>query len=177
MLPIANCPLCSNAYSLKAAIDTALKNNLLVKNERLRTDYRQQLLKTGKSLPATNVYGEFGQMNSFYADTKLGVSQTISFPKVYASQKSLLTEEWKSSILNINVKEALLKKQVAQFFYSLLYLKKKEKLLQKNDSLFSEFLDKATQRFNKGESNVLERLQQKINVDKLVFSFRNCNRI
>ena len=156
LLPIALCA--QTPISLKAAIDTALKNNLLVKNERLRTDYRQQLLKTGKSLPATNVYGELGQMNSFYVDTKLGISQTISFPKVYASQKSLLTEEWKSSVLNINVKEALLKKQVAQFFYSLLYLKKKEKLLQKNDSLFSEFLEKATLRFNKGESNVLEKV-------------------
>ncbi len=146
-----------SAISLKAATDTALKNNLSVKNERLRAEYRQQLIKTGKSIPATNVFGEFGQINSFYVDTKLGVSQTISFPKVYASQKSLLTEEWKSSVLNVNVKELILKKQVAQVFYNLLYLLEKKNLLQRNDSLYAEFLNKATLRFNKGETNVLEK--------------------
>ena len=103
------------------------------------------------------MFGDFGQINSFYVDTKFGIAQTMSFPKVYASQKSLLTEEWKSSVLNAGVKEAGLKKQVAQVYYSLLYLQEKKKLLQKIDSLFAEFLRKATLRFNKGESNVLEK--------------------
>ena len=145
------------AISLSAATDTALKNNLSVKNENLRAAYQQQLIKTSKILPPTNVFGEFGQINSFYVDTKFGIAQTMSFPKVYGSQKSLLTEEWKSSLLNAGVKKAILKKQVAQIYYSLLYLQEKKKLLQKIDSLFGEFLNKATLRFNKGESNILEK--------------------
>jgi heavy metal efflux system protein len=143
--------------ALKAATDTALKNNLSVKNEKLRAEYQQKLIKTAKIIPLTNVFGEFGQINSFYVDSKVGLSQTISFTKVYASQKSLLTEEYKSSVLNVGMKEAVLKKQVAQVYYSLLYLQEKKKLLQKNDSLFAEFLRKATLRFNKGESNILEK--------------------
>ena len=143
--------------TLRAANDTALKNNLSVKNEKMRVEYQQKLIKTSKILPPSNVSGDFGQINSFYVDTKLGIAQTMSFPKVYASQKSLLTEEWKGSILNTGVKEALLKKQVAQVYYSLLYLQEKKKLLLKIDSLFAEFLRKATLRFNKGESNVLEK--------------------
>jgi len=55
------------------------------------------------------------------------------------------------------MKEAVLKKQVAQVYYSLSYLQEKKNLLQKNDSLFEEFLRKATLRFNKGESNILEK--------------------
>ncbi|MBL7730911.1 MAG: CusA/CzcA family heavy metal efflux RND transporter [Chitinophagaceae bacterium] len=145
------------SITLKAATDTAIKNNLLVKNERLRAAYQQKLIKTAKIIPPANVYGEFGQMNSYYLDTKIGISQTISFPKVYASQKSLLTEEWKSGVLNIGAKEAVLKKQIAQAYYSILYLQEKKQLLLQNDSLFSEFLGKATLRFNKGESNVLEK--------------------
>jgi cobalt-zinc-cadmium resistance protein CzcA len=133
----------TNAQShitLKAATDTALKNNLSVKNEKLRAEYQQKLIKAAKIIPPTNVFGEFGQINSFYVDTKFGLAQTTSFPKVYASQKSLLTEEWKSSVLNVGMKEAILKKQVAQVYYSLLYLQEKKTLLQKNDSLFAEFL-------------------------------------
>lgn len=143
--------------TLQQAIDTALKNNLLIKNERLRTEYSQKLIRSGTIIPATNVFAEYGQMNSAYADTKLGVSQTISFPKVYASQKSLFSEEWKSSVLQVGMHEADLKRLVTVAFFNLGYLQKKKSILQEIDSLFAEFLDKATFRFNKGESNILEK--------------------
>jgi cobalt-zinc-cadmium resistance protein CzcA len=74
---------------------------------------------------------------------------------------------------------------VRQSFYLFLYLKQKEKLLLKNDSMYANFLEKATMRFNKGESNVLEKataesqrgtiaiqlkqLQQDIDIAKLQF--------
>lgn len=143
--------------TLEAATEMALKNNLSVKNERLNAEYQQKLIKTGNAIPQTNVFGEVGQINSFYSDTKFGISQSINFPTVYTRQKALLREEWKSSLLHVGVKEVLLKKQVAQVYYSLLYLQEKEKLLLKHDTLFAEFLSKATLRFNKGESNILEK--------------------
>ncbi|MFA6059173.1 MAG: CusA/CzcA family heavy metal efflux RND transporter [Taibaiella sp.] len=143
--------------TLQAAIDTALKNNLSVKNEKLRTEYHQKLIRSATSIPATNLIGEYGQINSFYSDKKIGLSQTISFPKVYTAQKSLLTEEWKSSLLNAEMQETQLKKQVTKAFFNIIYLQQKQRLLQKNDSLFTEFLSKASLRFNKGESNVLEK--------------------
>jgi heavy metal efflux system protein len=90
-------------------------------------------------------------------DTRFTISQSASFPKVYANQKRYLTEEWKSSVLNMNVRQADLKKQVALLFYNLLFLQEKRKLLQEHDSLFTEFLNKATLRFEKGETNVLEK--------------------
>lgn len=160
LLLIANCQFCyaQPIITLKAATDTALKNNLSLKNERLKAEYQQKIIKTSKILPSANVLGEFGQINSYYVDAKLGITQTMSFPKVYASQKTLLTEEWKISVLNTGVKEALLKKQVAQVYNNLLHLQGKKRLLLKIDSIFAEFLRKATLRFNKGESNVLEKV-------------------
>lgn len=143
--------------TLKQAIETALVNNLSVKNERLKSEYQQKLIKSGTNIPAANIVGEYGQINSFYTDTRLGISQTINFPMVYVRQKKLLNEEWKSSVLNVGVKEAQLKKQVTQVFYTLVSLQQKKELLQHNDSIFSEFLNKVTLRFNKGESNILEK--------------------
>lgn len=143
--------------NLQAAIDTALKNNLIVKNEKLKAEYQRKLIKTSASIPQTNVMGEYGQMNSYYSDNRFGISQSFNFPTVYVNQKKLLTEEWKTSVLNSSLKEADTRKMVRQVFYNFIYLKEKEKLLLKNDSIYATFLEKANLRFAKGESNVLEK--------------------
>ena len=143
--------------TLQAAIDTALVNNQMVKNERLMADYQKQLIKSGLNIPQTTVMGEYGQINSSFSDNRFVVNQNINFPTVYSNQKLVLKEEWKSSVLNVAVKEAELKKQVSQVYYTLANLLQKKKLLLKNDSLYGEFLVKANLRFKTGESNVLEK--------------------
>ena len=69
----------------------------------------------------------------------------------------MLQQEWKSSLLNVSVKEALLKKQVAQVFYLILYIEQKRELLQYSDSLYTAFYKKAELRLARGETNVLEK--------------------
>ena len=113
--------------SLKSAIDTAKANNLLVKNQRLKAEYQQQLIKTGANVPRTNVIGEYGQINSAYSDNRLVINQNLSFPTVYTHQKSVLKEEWRSSVLNVAVKVLELERQVSQVYYTLLYLDEKKK--------------------------------------------------
>ncbi|MEY4931615.1 MAG: hypothetical protein RI909_2339 [Bacteroidota bacterium] len=143
--------------TVQAAIDTALVNNLLVKNERLKSEYQKQMIKSGANLPKTSVSGEYGQINSAYSDNRFVINQNINFPSVYTNQKSVLREEWRSSLLNVAVKEAELKSNVSQVFYMLAYLQQKKKLLQQNDSLYGEFLKRANLRFAVGESNILEK--------------------
>lgn len=143
--------------TLNAAIDTALKNNLLVKNEKLEAEYQLKLKPTTLDIPHTNLTGEYGQINSVYNDTKFGISQNFSFPTIYVHQKSLQNENYKKSALNIAVKEADLKKRVSEVFYLLVYAKQKQKLLTQYDSIYSSFLEKSNLRFAKGESNILEK--------------------
>jgi len=163
LFPIATCllPIASaNAQTpitLQTAIDTALKNNLTVKNEKLNAEYQQKLKAAAVDIPQTNLIGEFGQINSFYKDTRFGIAQSISFPTVYARQKSLQNENYKTSVLNIEVKEAALKKHVSVVFYQLVFLQEKKNILLKNDSVYATFLEKANLRFAKGESNILEK--------------------
>lgn len=145
------------SISLNQAIDTAVANNLSVKNERLKSEYQKQLIKTAINIPQTTVMGEYGQINSALSDNRLVINQNINFPTVYSNQKSLLKEEWKSSVLNIAVKESELKRQVSQVFYLLAYMQQKKKLLKQNDSLYNEFLIKANLRYAVGESNILEK--------------------
>ncbi len=143
--------------TLQAAIDTAVKNNLSLKNEKLNVEYQKRLTQSAVTIPVTSVFGEVGQINSFYTDTKFGISQTINFPTVYARQKLLLKEEFKSSGIGVLVKEAALKKQVSDIYNTLSYLQQKQKLLLHIDSIYNEFLIKANLRFEKGESNILEK--------------------
>jgi cobalt-zinc-cadmium resistance protein CzcA len=60
-------------------------------------------------------------------------------------------------MLNVELKEVDLKRQVSQVYYMLTYLQQKKTLLQQNDSLYGEFLNKANLRFKAGESNILEK--------------------
>ncbi len=150
----------SNAQTkitLETAIETALKNNNAIKNEKLKADYAKAMIKSSSDIPKTNIFGEFGQINSNQNDTKFGIAQSFALPTVYKRQKQVLIEEWNSKILLTNLKEFEVKKTVTHLFYNYLSLKEKEKLLQKADTLFSNFYEKANLRLQKGESNILEK--------------------
>lgn len=145
------------AILLDAAIDTALKNNLAVKNEQLYAGYQRKLKAAAADIPQASITGEYGQINSFYKDTKFGIAQSVSFPVVYARQKALQHANYKNSLLNVTLKEAELKKQVSEVFYLIIYLQEKLHILEETDSIYAVFLEKTNLRFMKGESNVLEK--------------------
>jgi len=150
----------SNAQTpitLQASIDTALKNNLIVNSEVLRSEYQKQLIKSVNSIPQTSVTAETGQINSAYNDNGWGISQSFNFPTVYSNQKRLSNVDWETSLWNIALKEAETKKIVRQTFYAYIFLKEKERLLIQSDSIYNSFLEKANLRFSKGESNILEK--------------------
>ncbi len=74
--------------SLQSAIDTALKNNLSVKNEKLKAEYQQKLIRSSANLPQANLSTEFGQLNSIYNDNRFGLSQSFQFPNsLFESKK------------------------------------------------------------------------------------------
>lgn len=143
--------------TVEAAIDTALKNNRQIKNERLRNEYQQILVSSGTTIPQANLTVEAGQINSVFFDTRLGISQSFSFPTVYSRQKDVLRKEWERGILNTAVKESELRKQVATTFNALLFLEQKRQLLNYTDSLYRDFYEKAKLRLEKGESDILEK--------------------
>ncbi len=153
-------PVISSAQTsvtLDQAIDLAIKNNLSLNNERLKTEEAKSLIKSATDLPATDVITDWGQINSKFFDTKFGVSQTLAFPAVYARHKQVFTEEWKAAVLSVTMKEAELRRTVKETYYTWLYWKEKEKLLVGLDTLYANLLEKATLRLQKGESNVLEK--------------------
>lgn len=143
--------------TLEEAKDSAIKNSLVIRDQRLNELHLQNLIKTSAEIPHTNLNGTYGQIASIYNDNEFGISQSIQFPTIYKKQKILLTEEYKSGGMAMELKVLELKKQVSEVFNNLLYLNEKKNLLIRIDSIYSEFLKKANLRFEKGESNVLEQ--------------------
>jgi cobalt-zinc-cadmium resistance protein CzcA len=143
--------------TIEKAIETALTNNIKIKNGKLNSEYLQKMTKTGYDIPNTGIISEYGQFNGIVNDIKIGVSQSIKFPTVYKRQKQLLVEDAKTGQWNEDLQRKDLTKQVTILFYEIAYLKEKEKILLKSDSLYSEFLRIAALRFEKGESNILEK--------------------
>jgi cobalt-zinc-cadmium resistance protein CzcA len=143
--------------SYQSALDSALVNNLNFKNEKLRADYQKQLISTATALAPTDVLGEFGRLNSRYTDNRVSFSQTIDFPLVYARKKKVFKEEWRKSVLQVELKQKELKSQVALSYFSLLVLHEKHHLLQVIDSVYASYLQKAELRIRLGETNVLEK--------------------
>ncbi len=143
--------------SLNAAIDTAVKNNLNLKSEKLKVAYQEALLKSGVNIQPTNFTAEYGQINSVFQDSRINIGQSIRFPSVYNNQKAILSETWKESQWGQAIQTAELVKQVALTYYDLQVIYSKEKLLTKNDSIYAEFLRVSDLRFKTGESNLLEK--------------------
>ncbi len=146
-----------STIEFRAALDSALKNNYGLNNERLVAEYNKALKAVSVDIPQTTIFAEYGQINSAYNDSKIGVSQSFSFPTVYHRKKALQNEIYKGSLINTSLAEADLIKEVTTSFYSLIYLNEKKNILINSDSIYSVFLEMANLRFEKGESNYLEK--------------------
>ena len=143
--------------SLEIAIDKAFKNNLNIKSGTLRIDYQNKMQKSAVIIDPLNISAEIGQMNSFYVDNKFSVSQTIRLPKFYNAQKTVLMEEYKNSLLHLDLQKWQLKREISLIYNELNYFDRKKKLLKKADSIFTQYFQRADLRLKKGESNLLEK--------------------
>ncbi|WP_426670450.1 CusA/CzcA family heavy metal efflux RND transporter [Mucilaginibacter sp. McL0603] len=151
------CAKAQTPISLKAALDTAIKNNLSLKSERLNADYLKKNTGTGVTIPKTNISGEYGNINSAYTDNRFSVVQSVNFPTVYTRQKALLDAEYQSGELTVNLRQHELERTVTESFYQILYLEQKQQLLLSADSTYALFVKNASLRLEKGESNILEK--------------------
>ncbi|KMQ70920.1 TolC family protein [Chryseobacterium koreense] len=157
LLMLSGIGFAQTPISLEGAIQKASEKNLNLKSGQLRIDYQEKIKNAYKVIDPLNVSAEFGQMNSAYFDNAIIANQTFRLPTFYKTQKQVLMEEWKSSVLNLDVQKWQLKREIALIYNNLNYLDEKEKLLRKTDSIYSNYYKRAELRLQKGESNILEK--------------------
>lgn len=143
--------------TLKAALDTAVQNNLALHSSKLNILYYQQLQGSARDIPKTGVTADVGQFNSIKADTRLSITQTLNFPAVYLRQKEIYQAQTERSKNEMALTGLQIKAQVKQYYLDIAALKQKQKLLNFADSIYAEFLKRADLRFKAGETNIVEK--------------------
>ncbi|HEX3079719.1 MAG TPA: efflux RND transporter permease subunit, partial [Puia sp.] len=143
--------------SLKAAVDSATKNNLFIQSSQINSQRSKELVGTASDVPKTSIIGDYGQINSINDDTRFGITQTINFPTIYKRGKSLQEAEADKTEMETNLTKLRITGEVKRMFYNILVLTEKENILLYADSVYDQFLQKASLRLEKGESNLLEK--------------------
>jgi cobalt-zinc-cadmium resistance protein CzcA len=148
----------NQSVSLHEAIQTALDSNLTVRSAAYSIDAETALKGSAIDLPKTVFDGEYGQFNSYTNDNGFTVSQSFSFPTVYANRFKLANANIKSRQWQYKVSQLEIATQVKQVYWQYVYLTAKQKLLSYQDSLYSGFLRAAELRARAGETNRLEMI-------------------
>jgi cobalt-zinc-cadmium resistance protein CzcA len=123
----------------------------------LRSEAEDKLIGTAWDLPRTNVDFEYGQINTNVNDDRIGLSQNLAFPTVYAQRRKMLKHgaagvRWEQAMRQREVRV-----QVRQTYHEVLILGEQLRLLQEADSIYTLAVSGEEQRFDLGSSNVLQR--------------------
>ncbi len=142
---------------LPEALELAFAKNPGLESARLNEQFYDKMKGTWRELDKTDFSLELGQFNSRAFDNKIGVSQNIQFPKVYKTQRQVLSEQALAAQAQSKMTQRDLKTELSRLFYTHIWLQEKVQLLQEADSIYQVFEGKALLRFQKGESNLLEK--------------------
>ena len=155
--------------TLEEAYSKAIVNNLDVRGAELRVKFQDRLKKSAVILDPLNISSDIGQIDTKDMDYEFSVSQTFRLPSFYKRQKQVLREEWQNSLVSVNLRKWQIKKELGLIFNNLNYLDKKKYLLEKMDSIYTQYFNRAELRLKKGETNLLEKataenLKSQINI-------------
>lgn len=117
-------------------------------------------VKTANDIPKTGVFTE----NEDYRPSdnvgilKIGISQSIAWPGLYAARKTYFKEQLKYAELNTDVLNAAIKRDVRTAYYQLWYLQDKQILFQRLDSIYSMLFKTTEVRVRAGDVAKLDQV-------------------
>jgi len=156
--------------TLNEVLAIAVKNAPSLKVATLNQQYQKIMERTATELPKTQFNAEMGNYNSMFFDTRFMVMQNFSLPGYYASMKKLLMANTSIAEAQTNLQVVDIKKMVEQLYITLQFQTEQKYLLQKLDSIYSYYKNIATLRYEKGESNLLEKTALENTADQITLS-------
>lgn len=139
------------------AVASAIQNNLGLRAATFEVDYQHQLKKTSTEIPKTSATLMFGQYNSINKDNNITINQSLPFPTVFISQSKLGESRIRSSEFRKASAENELVYQVKQVYATLQFLLSKQKLLSRQDSIFSDLVRITSAQYRTGEGTLLQK--------------------
>ncbi len=153
----ANSQTVTRQITVEDAISIALKNNLQIQSLQLNVQSYSKLKNSFFELPKTELNYQYGQFNSNNKDNSFQIAQNIPFPTYFSARSGLYKAEYKNSELKQQATVNEIKSQVQILYYQLQYFQNAKIKLKLLDSLYDDFVEVATLRYNTGETNLLEK--------------------
>ena len=139
------------------AVASAVQHNLGLRAATFEVEYQHQLKKTSTEIPKTSAVLMFGQYNSINNDNNITINQNLPFPTVFISQSKLGESRIRSSQFRKASAENDLVHQVKQVYVTLQFLLSKQKLLSRQDSIFSDLVRITSAQYRTGEGTLLQK--------------------
>lgn len=143
------------------AVQIALENNKGLRASANKVNQSKQLVGIAFNFDKTEVYYHYDENNLAENGQPLkvfGLSQSIKFPTIYGTQRKAEKQKTQLSLQAYTVNERILKKEVYQAYYNVVYRIHVVKQYRYLDSLYSQFSNAAQKRYSVGETNLLEKL-------------------
>ena len=143
---------------LKAAIDSALKNNSGIQAQRKNLEAADELSGNAYELSPTEFGYESGKINSPYEDRRFGVQQRFSSPVYYANKRRYFRYQVSVAEQETNLYAMRLRKEVRQVFTDYRMAEATLALLKRTDSLFAKAAALEELRHRSGDNDPLQVL-------------------
>ncbi len=145
---------------LDSVVNIALRNNPQIKAAELEIIRNQQLKKTSFNLPKTELFFENEDIlgNTDDGILKIGIQQGIEFPTTYITKNKINNQNIVISETVLALTQKDLAKEVNSAYFDLIFAVNKKEILQKKDSLYTNYEAAAKARYDAGETNYLEKI-------------------
>ncbi len=156
-------PLASSGQStarvltMEQAVDSALRNNLMLRGAALRAEAGERMIGEAWDLPRTAVTYEYGQINTNANDDRIGIDQSLAFPSVYTQRRKMLKHSAAGLRWEELLRERELRVHVRQTYHEVRVLERMRAELAAADSIHTAAVAGEQQRFDLGAANALQR--------------------
>ncbi len=161
--------LAQQRISVENAIETALKSNRQLDINQAEIHSAGLEVKTGGEIPKTGFFTENEDLrpSDRAGILKIGVSQSIAWPGLYAARKNYLKEQLKHTELNAEVLNAAIRRDVRTAYYQLWYLQDKQSLYVRLDSIYTMMLKTTEVRVKTGDVAKLDKVAAEAKLHEL----------
>ncbi len=143
--------------TLQIALNTALENNLQIKNAHLVVRQQAALQRTAFDLPRTEIVLQQDAGDGGSQGNSVGLLQPFSLPMLYKSQAKLLNAQTQLSQRESDMLNFDITRQVKIAYINFQYSYQKIRLLNNLDSIYTRFRQRAELRQQVGETSNLEK--------------------
>lgn len=152
--------MAQTTLSLAEAEKIALENNKQFKINAAEIESVQYETKTAREIPKTGIFveNEDFRPSDNVGILKIGLSQSIAWPGLYAARKNYLKEQLRLAELNTAKLNAIVKRDVRKVYLQLWFLKDKNNLLLRLDSIYTDLAGAAEIRVRAGDTRLLDKI-------------------